>query len=67
MCLELTPEEVKRCFEQSGETICGWAEKHGFPKDSVYAILNGRVLGKRGQAHAIAVALGLKCPQSSNS
>ena len=40
MCSELTPEDVKRRFEQAGETICGWAEKHGFPKDAVYAILN---------------------------
>jgi gp16 family phage-associated protein len=67
MCSELTPEDVKRRFEQAGETISGWAGKHGFPKDAVYAILNGRIRGKRGQAHSIAVALGLKCPPSSNS
>lgn len=67
MCSEMTPEDVKRRFEQAGETICSWAEKHGFPKDAVYAILNGRIQGKRGQAHAIAVALGLKNPPSGNS
>ena len=61
----LAPDDVKRRFEETGETICGWAEKHGFPKHLVYGLLNGRIRGMRGQAHTIAVALGLKAPPSA--
>ena len=47
-------------FHHRGETIRGWALSHGFSPALVYAVLAGRVTGVRGQAHHIAVALGLK-------
>lgn len=51
---------AKAEFRSRGETIRGWADRHGFPPSSVYAVLAGRITGVRGQAHHIAVALGLK-------
>ncbi|WP_343639849.1 DNA-binding protein [Roseateles sp.] len=51
---------AKNSFFARGEQISTWAEKHGFSKDLVYSVLAGRAKGHRGQAHRIAVALGLK-------
>ena len=65
MILRLTVEDIKQRFEAEGETICGWAEKRGVSKHTVYAVLNGRVCGKRGLSHKIAIALGLKSLPSS--
>lgn len=56
----MTPSEVRAGFQRRGETIREWAEVHSFPPPLVYAVLAGRVLGIRGQAHGVAVALGLK-------
>ncbi len=55
-----TPQQVKESFVSRGETISSWADRHGFPRDAVYALLAGRVRGKRGLSHEIAVVLGLK-------
>ena len=55
-----TPGELKLQFQARGETIADWAAQRGFNRSSVYAVLDGRVKGFRGQAHRIAVALGLK-------
>lgn len=41
-------------------TVAAWANKHGFPLHAVRAVLYGRNKGNYGQAHRIAVALGLK-------
>jgi gp16 family phage-associated protein len=43
-----------------GLTVKEWAEKNGYPLHSVRAVLYGRNKGNYGQAHKIAVALGLK-------
>ena len=56
----LTLDEAKKKFEAEGETVASWADAHGFPRDAVYAALSGRTRGKRGKAHQIAVALGIK-------
>lgn len=56
----LTPNEVKEKFEAEGKTVSSWADSHGFPRDAVYAVLSGRTHGRRGKAHHIAVALGIK-------
>lgn len=54
--------EVKHAFESNGLSISDWAAEHGFRRESVYALLAGRSRGRRGEAHRIAVALGLKRP-----
>lgn len=56
----MTPDQVKQRFRDQGETISGWARRHGFPPHSVYRLLSGYDQGNYGRSHRIAVALGLK-------
>lgn len=51
---------VKRQFWLSGESISAWATRHGFSAATTYSLLAGRLRANRGEAHRIAVALGLK-------
>lgn len=53
-------DEVRQEFRQRGQTIADWAREHGFPVAWVHAVLIGHNKGYRGQAHRIAVALGMK-------
>ena len=55
-----TSEVVKAQFEKHGVSIRDWAQKHGFNEALVYAVLNGRNRGSRGESFQIALALGLK-------
>lgn len=55
-----TAERVRAWFAGNGITISEWARLHEFQPDLVYGVLSGRLRGRRGQAHRIAVALGLK-------
>lgn len=57
---QVTPQQVKTNFRERGETVASWADAHGFPRDVVYRVLNGRTPAWRGQPHQVAVALGLK-------
>ncbi|PLY12618.1 MAG: DNA-binding protein [Sedimenticola sp.] len=53
-------EVVRQMFTDQGITISAWAQQHGFRREDVYAVLSGRLKGKHGLSHEIAVALGLK-------
>lgn len=53
-------EEIRSEFERQGLTVKCWALHHGFEPSEVYAMLAGRTRGRRGRAHDLAVALGLK-------
>ncbi len=53
-------ENIKEKFELRGEVISDWAQKEGFDKRNVYAVISGRNKGIRGEGHKIAVRLGLK-------
>jgi len=53
-------QAIKGDFEARGVSVAEWARKRGFSPTHVYDVLNGRAAGRRGHAHAIAVALGLK-------
>lgn len=55
-----TLQETREWFDETGTTVTDWARAHGFPAATVYALLSGRTRGRRGAAHAAAVALGLK-------
>ncbi len=55
-----TPKEVRAWFLAQGLTIAQWAAAHGFKAEHVYAALSGRTAGRRGRAHHVAIALGLK-------
>jgi len=52
--------EIRGAFADAGLTVSDWADAHGFRRENVYAVLSGRVKGRRGEAHRIAQALGLK-------
>ena len=56
----LTGDEVRKIFREEGVTVTAWARKHGFSPLTVYSVLSGRTQGVRGEAHQIAVALGMK-------
>lgn len=56
----LTPEQVKQQFRQRGVTITQWADERGYKRHAVYRVLNGFDKAYYGQAHEIAVKLGLK-------
>lgn len=55
-----TLAEARRELEIQGLTIAGWARAHGLRPRSVYDVLTGRNRGKFGEAHTIAVLLGVK-------
>ena len=56
----MTPQQIKEQFRARGESVGQWADQHGFPRDLVYRVLNGRSPGWRGKTHQVAVALGIK-------
>jgi gp16 family phage-associated protein len=56
----LTLQEVREGFVSRGETMTAWAAAHGFRRDLVYSMVNGRLRGRWGTAHRLAVELGLK-------
>lgn len=55
-----TPSQVKKEFEDAGVSISAWAKTHNFKRETVVALLRGRTKGLYGDAHRVAVALGLK-------
>lgn len=55
-----TPSEIRQWFFENGISVTEWARVNGFQRAVVYAALEGRTRGCRGQSHAVAVALGLK-------
>jgi gp16 family phage-associated protein len=58
----MTREEVLASFVAEGRTVTSWAQENGFEPSVVYALLQGRTKGRRGEAHRAAVALGIKRP-----
>lgn len=56
---------VRAQFRAEGVSIAEWARARGFNRFTVYRVLSGKVKGTRGEAHKIAVALGLK-PEPKN-
>lgn len=55
-----TLAQVKNEFNFRGESITGWARKNGFNPESVKKVLHGKSKCVRGNAHKIAVLLGIK-------
>ena len=62
----MTPQQIKNQFRERGESVGAWADAHGFPRDVVYRVLNGRSPAWRGQPHKVALALGLKAAQKQS-
>lgn len=55
-----THADVRREFLEAGVSMAEWARVHGFNRMTVVDVLRGHRQGKRGEAHRVAVALGLK-------
>jgi gp16 family phage-associated protein len=53
-------------FEALGIKIGDWADQRGYKRELVYGVLAGRIEGKRGIAHRIAVDLGIKPAPDTN-
>jgi len=53
-------ELIKQAFEARGLSVAEWSRARGYNAPLVYAVLAGRVHARRGKAHQIAVALGIK-------
>ena len=54
-----TPDEVRAELQRQGVSITQWAIANKFSPNLVFEVLGGRKKGARGQAHDIAVKLGL--------
>jgi len=57
---DLAIKKAREYFNRTGQTLTGWAKKHGYSPCMVSAVLNGKTKCMRGQAHEIAVKLGIK-------
>jgi gp16 family phage-associated protein len=57
--------QVKAQFMAEGVSIAQWARVRGFNVVMVYRVIAGTVKGRRGEAHRIAVELGLKAEPKS--
>jgi gp16 family phage-associated protein len=60
MTLPKTRDEVRKEFADAGVTLREWARVHHVSYDVAKGVLQGRLAGTRGEAHRVAVALGLK-------
>lgn len=56
----LAAQAFKARLQAEGKTITEWAAEHGFPRGAVYRVMGGFDKAHYGQAHRIAVAIGLK-------
>lgn len=55
-----TPDEVRQELASLGISISDWAREMGYSPGLVHQVLAGRLRCVRGQAHKVAVSLGLK-------
>lgn len=55
-----TPEQAAQWFLDHGIAVAKWARDNGFKRHTVVDLLSGRRVGRRGEAHLAAIALGLK-------
>lgn len=53
-------QNIRDEFARRGVSIASWAKQKNFSAPLVYAVLEGRRKGVRGQCAQIAIALGLR-------
>ena len=51
---------IRAQFQRAGISVSEWARVNGFDRMTVVDVLRGQRQGLRGEAHRVAVALGLK-------
>ncbi|KAA0983745.1 DNA-binding protein [Pseudomonas sp. ANT_J28] len=56
----VTTEQARESLDRRGMSIAEFSRKHGLNKNLVSDLLNGRIKGRRGEAHRAAVLLGIK-------
>ncbi|VVN04089.1 DNA-binding protein [Pseudomonas koreensis] len=56
----VTPEQAREALDRRGMSIAEFSRKNGLNKNLVSDLLNGRIKGRRGEAHRAAVLLGIK-------
>jgi len=56
----MTPDQIKQQFRAEGRTFAQFARENNVHVNEVYKVLNGQYRAHYGQAHEIAVKLGLK-------
>jgi gp16 family phage-associated protein len=52
--------KVRIEMQAAGISVAEWSRANGFARTTVVDVLLGRRAGHRGEAHRVAVALGLK-------
>lgn len=55
-----TPSQAHAELRRGGITVAHWARTHGVKQGLVYQVLSGKKKGNYGQAHRVAVLLGIK-------
>lgn len=55
-----TREQARQQFTRTGTSVAQWARRHGVNQSLTYQVLRGDKKGLRGEAHRIAVLLGIK-------
>lgn len=53
-------EKARQYFHRTGQTIRQWAKDNNVSESTVYEVIGGRKKCIRGDAHAVAVKLGIK-------
>ena len=56
----VTTEQARADLDRRGISIAEFSRKHGLNKNLVSDLLNGRIKGRRGEAHRAAVLLSIK-------
>ncbi|MCD5983878.1 MULTISPECIES: DNA-binding protein [Pseudomonas] len=55
-----TAAQAKAWLEQQGKSVQEFARENSIDPATTYQVLAGRKKGKRGEAHKVAVLLGMK-------
>ena len=55
-----TAKEVRDKLKANGMIVRQWAKQHGFPENTVRAVIYSKNKGNYGKSHKVAVALGIK-------
>ncbi|RZA18784.1 MAG: DNA-binding protein [Proteobacteria bacterium] len=55
-----TAAQARAWLDQQGKSVQEFAREHGVDPATTYQVLAGRKKGRRGEAHRVAVLLGMK-------
>jgi gp16 family phage-associated protein len=55
-----TAAQARAWLDRQGKSVQQFAREHGVDAATTYQVLSGRKKGRRGEAHKVAVLLGMK-------